>query len=101
MAPALAICKPLQLLYGGTVRRAAAIGKREAVGSWLHGVAYRVAARLRSRTARRTARQAELEETPARTPPAAECDLKDVLDEELNQLPARYRLPVVLCYLDG
>src|SRR5947209_19195349 len=45
------------------VRRAAAIDKREAVGSWLYGVAYRVAAKVRTTAARRQARQEELGET--------------------------------------
>src|SRR5262249_4910950 len=33
-------------------RKAGSIGKREAVGSWLYKVAYRVALRLRAKTAR-------------------------------------------------
>jgi RNA polymerase sigma factor (sigma-70 family) len=83
------------------VRRAAAIRKREAVGSWLYGVAYRVASKVRAGTARRRARQTDLVDLPAPEAPVPESDLQDVLDEELNRLPARFRLPVVLCYLDG
>src|SRR5688572_27371943 len=39
-------------------RRAAAIRRRESVGSWLHGVARRAAARLKRDLARRRAREA-------------------------------------------
>src|SRR5262245_51673033 len=39
------------------LRKAATIGKREAVGSWLYKVAYRVALAARSASARRAARE--------------------------------------------
>src|SRR5438270_13885007 len=39
-------------------RRAAAVRKADSLGSWLHGVAYRVAANLRRDVARRRAREA-------------------------------------------
>jgi RNA polymerase sigma factor (sigma-70 family) len=83
------------------VRRANSIHRREAVASWLYGVAYRVAAKARAQNARRPV-AAETLDLPAEPDEArAWRDLRPVLDEEINRLPARYRAPVVLCYLEG
>jgi RNA polymerase sigma factor (sigma-70 family) len=85
------------------VRKGRALHRRERLAGWLHGVAYRTACKARTTSARRRARerQAEvrLETLPADD--AVWCDLRPLLDEELNRLPERYRLPVVLCYLQG
>jgi RNA polymerase sigma factor (sigma-70 family) len=84
-------------------RKARSIGKRQAVGSWLHRVAYRVALRARSQGMARVGR-----ETPMVTEPAdassldpAWRDLRPVLDDEIDHLPAKYRAAFVLCYLAG
>lgn len=85
------------------VRRAGAIGKRESVGSWLHGVAYRLAMRARSEVARRRRRERAVRPPPAEDPLADVVwrDLRPVLHEEVNRLPAKYQAPIVLCYLEG
>src|SRR5262249_38706610 len=85
------------------VRRAGAIRKRESIGSWLYGVAYRVARKAKACAARRTPRQAELQDVPRPEPPPEWLwrDLRPVLDEEVNHLPERYRAAFVLCYLSG
>jgi RNA polymerase sigma factor (sigma-70 family) len=84
-------------------RKAASIGKRDAVASWLYKVASRVALRLRARAARRGAREEALAEvaTPGRADDVAWRDLRPVLDEEIDRLPEKYRAPFVLCYLQG
>jgi RNA polymerase sigma factor (sigma-70 family) len=84
-------------------RNAASIRKQQALGSWLHGVAYRVAVRARDAAASRRRRERH---APAPLPadPAVEVtwrELGAVLDEELRQLPDRYRAPLVLCFLEG
>jgi RNA polymerase sigma factor (sigma-70 family) len=84
-------------------RRAAAVRKSDSLGSWLHGVAYRVAANLRRDLARRRAREAVVSDPPE---PAAAAevswqDVRVVLDEELARLPERLQAPLVLCYLEG
>jgi RNA polymerase sigma factor (sigma-70 family) len=84
-------------------RKAGAIAKRASVGSWLYGVALRTSLKARTRSARRYRREAELQDVPApETTRATDGrELREVLDEEVNRLPSRYRVPVVLCYLEG
>ncbi len=77
----------------------------DSLGPWLHAVAWRVAERARTEAARRLSREeagAALEQAPAPPAPGAEArDVRASIDEELGRLPERYRLPVVLCYLEG
>lgn len=85
-------------------RRAPEIRDPEALGGWLRGVAYRVAIRARRRSARRReiekARAEMSREGPA-APQQTDCELRELVGDELTQLPDDYRRPIVLCYLDG
>ncbi len=84
------------------VRRARSLGPRDAIGPWLHGVAARVSMRARAQAARRRRVEPSLSELnvfPAATEPDAE--LAAIVDQEVNGLPAKYRSPIVLCYLQG
>jgi RNA polymerase sigma factor (sigma-70 family) len=86
------------------VRKAASIGKRDSVAGWLYRVAYRVALRARSRSAGRAAREkpADLAALPApEAPDAVWRELRPLLDQEVSHLPEKYRVPVVLCYLES
>jgi RNA polymerase sigma factor (sigma-70 family) len=79
------------------VRKAASIRRREVVGSWLYGVAYRTAQKAKAMNARRRVkeRQAAARPRPRAVAPAAD------LDKELSALPEKYRVAVVLCELEG
>jgi RNA polymerase sigma factor (sigma-70 family) len=83
-------------------RKAASIRKSASVGSWLHGVAYRTALKARAQLA---TRQKTESRAPAR--PISEPDdltwreVRQVLHEELTGLAERYRVPLVVCYLEG
>jgi RNA polymerase sigma factor (sigma-70 family) len=84
-------------------RKAASVRRREAVGSWLYGVAYRTALAARARVGRHRRREKQVQDMPERQ---AETEptwpgLQALLDQELNRLPDLYRLPVVLCALEG
>src|SRR5262249_13548239 len=85
------------------VRKAASIAGREALGGWLHGVAYRTALEARGRRARRRAKEKQAGEMPEPLvePDEHLRDLRPLLDQELNRLPDKYGVPVILCELEG
>jgi RND family efflux transporter MFP subunit len=84
------------------VRKARAISRREAVAGWLYKVAFRVALATKARGDKAHGRQAgDVENLADARPQTGWDDLGPVLDEEMSRLPRRYRLPVVLCYLEG
>ena len=83
------------------VRKAASIAQRELVGNWLYGAAYRAA--LETKAARRQSpgRQVmAMREPEAAAAPKGD-DLQPLLDQEISRLPDKYRVPVVLCELEG
>jgi RNA polymerase sigma factor (sigma-70 family) len=84
-------------------RRATAIRKSDSVGSWLHGVARRVAGRAQRAAARRSAHEKNTA-VALRTDCPDETtwrEMRAVLDEELARLPEKCRAPLVQCYLEG
>src|SRR5262249_49644610 len=84
-------------------RRAAAIRKQESVGSWLFGVAQRIAMQARAPAAAQRERERQAATMP-RSEPLDELtwqELRAVLDEEVGRLPEKYRAAVVLCHLEG
>ena len=92
-----------QAVFLVLVRKAASVKPREQVGNWLYGVAYRTALKARICAARRRKHERQVIEMPHPEVAAEErwLDLQPVLDQELQQLPEKYRLPLVLCDLEG
>src|SRR5258708_24734633 len=95
-----------QAVFLVLARKAAAVQPREALAAWLHGVAGRVA--LKALAAR--ARQVREAQSPTARPadprpdPLSELsgrELVKIIDEELQRLPKVYRLPTILCCLQG
>jgi RNA polymerase sigma factor (sigma-70 family) len=83
-------------------RKAASVVPPEAVGNWLYGVAYHTALKARAQSVRRRAMEKQVNVMPE--PPAQEDlqqELLPLLDHELSRLPDKYRLPIVLCDLEG
>jgi RNA polymerase sigma factor (sigma-70 family) len=84
-------------------QKAGSVRRGESVASFLYGVALRVARKARVAAARRRLREGTLPDVPApgETPAWERRELGAVLDEEVGRLPARYRVPFVLCHLEG
>jgi RNA polymerase sigma factor (sigma-70 family) len=84
-------------------KKAGSIRKRESVGSWLYGVAFRIAVKARADALRRRGHERAAVPRAAADPVAdlVGRELRPVLDEELSRLPDKYRAPVVLCYLEN
>lgn len=81
-------------------RKASAIRRGTAVGSWLYRVAHRLALRVRQSAARRERMGLDGRE-PLAPVQNEDAELRAVLAEEVDRLPERYRAAVVLCYLRG
>src|SRR5437764_597050 len=90
-----------QAVFLVLARRAADVWPRDAVGSWLYGVAYRVALKARSVRARRRGRERPLEEVARPDPLGLEPDTTEVIDRAVRKLPEVYRAAVVACDLEG
>jgi RNA polymerase sigma factor (sigma-70 family) len=85
------------------VRKAATLQSRELVGHWLYGVAYRTAQKARAMAARRRVREGRAGNRAAPDGPGGDPwqGLLPLLDQELSRLPDRYRVPLILCDLEG
>jgi RNA polymerase sigma factor (sigma-70 family) len=96
-----------QAVFLVLVRRAKSIDWRAGIGPWLYGVAHRVA--VKARDASHTRTRKEKAAVPAEPAGPSELEAADLswreacalLHVELDKLPDRYRLPLLLCYLEG
>ncbi len=87
-------------------RKAATVRPPEALPAWLHGVARRVAlktrsARLRHRRVERPLAATAMDSRPDPLAELATRDFLAIVDEEVRRLAKVYRLPVILCCLEG
>jgi RNA polymerase sigma factor (sigma-70 family) len=86
------------------VRRAKLIDWHAGFGPWLYGVAHRVAVKARDAGRARVRKEQEAGTRPAeaeQTPDLSWREACALLHAELDKLPDRYRLPLLLCYLEG
>jgi RNA polymerase sigma factor (sigma-70 family) len=97
-----------QAVFLVLARKATVLRVQGSLAPWLYGVARRVAAKARGRDAarRRLEQRTTMAAATARDrdrkdfEPESACDW-EVVHDEVGRLPAKYRSPVVLCYLQG
>jgi RNA polymerase sigma factor (sigma-70 family) len=84
-------------------RKAAAIACRERVPGWLYAVARQTAKKARALNARKLMRERQVAEMlePETVSHDPWDDRLQLLEDELSRLPDRYRLPIILCELEG
>jgi len=84
-------------------RKAGSIRDRRVLARWLYEVAYRIAMRAKTNGVRQRAHERQGGEMAAigSIDNHGWSELKPVLHDEVNRLPEKYRVPVILCYLEG
>jgi RNA polymerase sigma-70 factor (ECF subfamily) len=91
-----------QSTFLALARHAANIKQRDSIAPWLHRVAVRAARRARRRLFRdRTIESLRPDSEPACPSQPRDLSFIPLLRDEVSRLPEGYRLPVMLCYLDG
>lgn len=88
-----------QATFLALARKAGSITGRGTVIGWLYRVARRVAVRAAKR--RVPVAVPELYDAPARLPAELEADTAAAICAEVDRLPERYRVPVLLCFFEG
>jgi RNA polymerase sigma factor (sigma-70 family) len=96
-----------QVTFLALARKAGSIRKHSSIASWLHGTAHRVAKKAKTAARRRLARESQVARATESDvsgegqPSIEDRELSPILHEEIERLPAKYRVPIVLCYLEG
>jgi len=84
------------------IKRSRSLWVRDSLGPWLHQVAYRASSHAQTESARRRRIESQAAgSAPRSSVEAGPDDLGEVLQEEMDRLPERYRAAVMLCLLEG
>ena len=98
-----------QAVFLVLARKAHSIRDLDLLGNWLYGVTIRTCRHLRHQRVRRRKNEVAMPVFSAASSTAASpaervllaCEKAELLHEEIDALPRAFRLPVVLCYLEG
>jgi RNA polymerase sigma factor (sigma-70 family) len=84
-------------------KKAALVQRSDSVGSWLFGVAHRLACKMKTSLARQRVRESRADGERSSDPLAdiSVREAQELVDLELARLPEKYRAPLVLCCLEG
>jgi RNA polymerase sigma factor (sigma-70 family) len=89
-------------------RKAASIRNQRVLAAWLHEVAHRMAVKARGHAVRRRNLERQVAAMSRRDLVRTEAELtasinelRPILHAEVDRLPERYRIPVILSYLEG
>ena len=84
------------------VRKASSIRPRGMVSNWLYGVAHNTALKAKAMNHKRRLKEVEAGTMPKQeSAREAWSQVQTVVDAELSRLPDKYRVPIILCDLEG
>ena len=83
--------------------KAKSLVSRHSLAGWLHEVALRTALNARRARTQRQMREQQVQQMPEVVAPTAGVwsEVVPYLDQELSRLPEKYRVPIILCDLEG
>jgi|GEM_PF-1672796 len=89
-----------QAVFLQLARHANRLTDTPSLAGWLHTVAVRSAGAIRRSETRRRRHE---QQTPLPQNPEnlSWCEVREAIDAELARLPEKYRLPLLLCYIEG
>jgi RNA polymerase sigma factor (sigma-70 family) len=94
-----------QATFVALAQQARSIRNRGSVASWLHGTARNVALKAQTTARRRQQRERRVAEAAvvydSQQTAFDDFPFAPIVHEEIERLPAKYRAPIVLCYLEG
>jgi membrane fusion protein (multidrug efflux system) len=92
-----------QATFLALARKAGSLWTQDSLAPWLHQAAYRAAIHDRAATIRRRSREnaAAALRPESVAAPHNHDDLEKIIHEEIDRLPVRFRVAVVLCDLEG
>lgn len=81
-------------------RKPSSLRAGAALGGWLHRVAYRAAVQLSVQARRRRQEESEAIKMASLSEEQKGLDVSPIVHEEIDRLPDRHRLPIILCDLE-